>query len=146
MSGLVLPGIRKVRDEPLMIRCGEPEFEDMTRRIQLGDPIIGWRGDEHAELWRREGVDGRTTFFVMMTDVKNDRYVGPALDPGEPLTPRILAKLRDTDWQHGRGSALIAQQRAEQIKAEEYRKQKVREQVHEDVVPRLWNIARTGRA
>lgn len=140
--------ILKTRDEALTIHCRESEYADAYRRIRDGDPILGWRGDEHAELWRREGTDGLTTFYVMMKDVKGDRYVATALQPGERLDTgmRLAAMLRDGDWQHGRGRALVAQQHAEQIAAEEYARQKQREHVQEEVAPKLWNIARTGKA
>lgn len=143
-----MDGILKTRDEPLMIHCREPEFVEIYKRLRDGDMVLGWRGDEHLELWRREGVDGLTTFYTMMKDARGERYVAASLDPGEPLNggTRLAAKLRDGDWQHGRGRALVAQQRAEQIRAEVEREQHVREQVHELVVPKLVNIRRTGKA
>ena len=143
-----------VTDHTRVIHCREAEFADVYRRIRDGDPILGWRGDEHAELWRREkrdpnGLNGWVTqWFVMLRDANGEPYPAVYLEAGEQLDGgmRLAAKLRDGDWQHGRGKALVAQQQAEQVRAEQAREQAHKDRAREVLVPSIWNIARTGRA
>jgi len=111
MSRLILPSSYEQRTA---IGRGE-DVNDITRSVQDGDPIIGWRGDPQMDVYR-EGSSVKVYGF----DRAGDRYVAASVSLADSdWRGTLIRKLRDGDWQ--RGDAFVADLVAEREQHEKNR-------------------------
>jgi len=91
MSRLILPSSYQQRSA---IGRGE-DVNDITRSVQDGDPVVGWRGDPQMDVYR-EGSQVKVYGF----DLSGQRYVAATVNMVDSDWRRtLLQKLRDGDWQ-----------------------------------------------
>lgn len=92
MSGLIVPSsYTRVN----AIGRGE-DVNDITRSVQDGDALIGWRGDPSMDVYR-EGSQVKVYGF----DRSGERYLAATVNLSDSdWRGTLLRKLRDGDWQN----------------------------------------------
>lgn len=128
MSRLILPSTYEQRTA---IERGA-DVNDVTRSVQDGDPVIGWRGDPQMDVYR-EGSMVRVYGF----DRAGTRYVAATVSMVDSDWRRtLLCKLRDGDWQ--RGDEFMAN-----LVAERERVERDRQRVEDDLTREQADILTT---
>ena len=125
--GVILPHIDKRTGRSVMV---EDDVLNIKRRIVEGCPIVGWRGDPDARLFHHPEMG----FWVGCVDAMGEVYVAAS---NENCDETLLRKLRDGDWQHGRGAQLVVDSIKATTARQDAEDRAFAEAVTEEYAPRL---------
>ena len=134
MSEMLLPSICRRSGRVLMV---EDDVLRIKERIRKGCPIVGWRGDETARLVHHPEIG----FWVILEDIKGEPYVAAS---SENCDETLLRKLRDGDWQHGRGTQTVLDSIEAEQKRQDDEARRFHEAAVEEYVPKMMHTLLKG--
>ena len=132
MSGIIHPDVIAGR-----VIWRDSGMDRVIHKIQHGDPVLGWEGDDRLAVYRLRTVLG-DVYELMRLEEDNEYRRVVATAPGDPFDDTIIIWLVENDRRRKPdGWSLHDEIVAHNTRIDDERDKQRSEWVHEEIGPRL---------